>query len=149
MNAPPQQSLRERGSTLAEFAIAVTASMTMIVGIVDFGRGLYTNHFVSNAARLATRYASVRGSTCTASGCPATATTIQTYVRGLAPELNQNSITVTTQWNTAPACSDAAHKGPGCYVQVTVSYPFKFAAVPLLPSFVMTMQSTSTMIISQ
>ena len=149
MSVRTRPSFHERGSTLAEFAIAVTASMTMIVGIVDFGRGLYTNHFVSNAARLATRYASVRGSACTASGCPATAASIQSYVRGLAPELNQNSITVTTQWNTAPGCGDAAHKGAGCYVQVSVSYPFKFAAVPLLPSYTMTMQSTSTMIISQ
>ena len=149
MSVCRQPSLGERGSTLAEFALALTASITMIVGIVDFGRCLYTNHFVSNAARLATRYASVRGSSCTAAGCPATAASIQTYVRGLAPELNQNSITVTTQWNTAPGCGDVAHKGAGCYVQVSVSYPFKFAGVPLLPSFTMTMQSTSTMIISQ
>ena len=149
MSVLPAASTRERGSTLAEFAVATTAAITMIVGIVDFGRGLYTNHFVSNAARLATRYASVRGTSCTASGCPATSTSIQTYVRGLAPELNQSSITVNTTWATAPACGDPAQKGPGCYVVVTVSYPFRFAAVPLLPSFSMTMQSTSKMIISQ
>ena len=149
MSARPAGSFGERGSTLAEFAVALTASITMIVGIVDLGRGLYTNHYVSNAARLGTRYASVRGTSCSASGCPATAASIQTYVRGLAPELNTNSITVTTTWTTGPACSDAAHKGPGCYVSVNVSYPFKFAAVPLLPSYTMTMQSTSKMIISQ
>lgn len=149
MTAVPRTSLRERGSTLTEFAIAVTALMTLIVGMIDVGRGLYTNHWVSNAARQATRYASVRGSACAASGCPATASSIQTYVRDLGPELNQAQITVTTQWITSPACYDIAQKGPGCYVQVTVSYPFKFAAVPLVPTFTMTMTSTSKMIISQ
>jgi Flp pilus assembly protein TadG len=149
MKSPPTTSTRERGSTLVEFALAVTALMTLIVGMIDIGRGLYTNHWVSNAARLATRYASVRGSACPAADCPATASSIQTYVRNLGPELNQAQITVNSQWITSPACYDGAQRGPGCYVQVTVSYPFKFAAVPIVPSFTMTMTSTSKMIISQ
>ena len=65
-------SHHERGSALVEFAIASTVALTLIFGIVDFGRGLYTYHLVSNAARAGSRYAIVRGSACTVAGCPAT-----------------------------------------------------------------------------
>jgi Flp pilus assembly protein TadG len=139
----------ERGSTLAEFAIVLTASLTLIVGIIDFGRGLYVYHLISNAARLGTRYAIVRGSSCALAGCPATTSSIQTYVRGLAPEIGQNSITVTTTWGTSSGCSGSPFQGPGCLVTVQVSYPLRFIAVPLLPNYTMTVASTSKMIISQ
>jgi Flp pilus assembly protein TadG len=148
MIAQRSARLHERGSTLAEFAVVLTASMVLIVGIIDFGRALYTYQFVSNAARIATRYASVRGATCSASGCPATASSIQTYVRSLAPELNQAQISVVPTWNTTPSCAGPPSNGPGCTVSVQVTYPFTFAAVHLLPSFTMSMSSTSKMIIS-
>ena len=138
----------ERGSTLAEFAVVLTASMILIVGIIDFGRALYTYHLVSNAARIATRYASVRGTSCSSAGCPATSASIQTYVRGLAPELNQGQITVTTTWSSSSACAGSPYQSAGCYVSVQVSYPYQFAAAALMPSFTMTMRSTSKLIIS-
>jgi len=146
--SPRPIGVHERGNTLAEFAVVLTASMILIVGIIDFGRALYTYHLVSNAARSATRYASVRGSSCSPSGCTATSGSIQTYVRGLAPELNQAQITVTTTWTTSTACAGSPYQSAGCNVAVQVSYPYQFAAVPLLPSFTMTMRSTSKMIIS-
>jgi len=148
MTARRSTGLHERGNTLAEFAVVLTASMVLIVGIIDFGRALYTDHLVSNAARSATRYASVRGSSCSPSGCTATSASIQTYVRGLAPELNQANITVTTTWSTSTGCAGSPYQSAGCNVSVQVSYPYQFAAVPLLPSFTMTMRSTSKMIIS-
>jgi len=140
----------ERGSTLAEFAIAVTASMTLIAGTVEFGRGLYTFHLISNAARLATRYAIVRGSSCTTTGCPATSDSIQTYVRSMTQELNTSNVAVTTTWSTSTACSGSPYKSPGCLVSVQVTYPFSFApAIPMVPTFTMPITSTSKMIISQ
>jgi Flp pilus assembly protein TadG len=138
----------ERGSALVEFALVSTATLTLMLGIVDFGRALYTYHLVANAARSGTRYAMVRGSTCTVSGCPATTDTIQTYVRGLAPGIDPNSLAVTTTWTSAGGCSDPANQGPGCIVAVQTSYPFRFI-IPLLPDFTMTMSSTSQMVISQ
>jgi Flp pilus assembly protein TadG len=138
----------ERGSTLAEFAVVLTASMMLIVGIIDCGRALYAYHLVSNAARVATRYAAVRGSSCTAAGCPATPTSIQTYVRGLYPELNTANLTTAATWSTSPSCAGSPFQSAGCYVSVTVTYPFTFAAVPLLPNITMTMRSTSKLIIS-
>lgn len=138
----------ERGNALVEFALMSTMALTLIFGVVDFGRALYTYHLVSNAARAATRYAMVRGSTCTVSGCPATSDSIQTYVRGLAPAIDPSSLTVTTTWTAASGCADAANQGPGCVVSVQVSYPFRFL-VPVLPHYTMTMASTSQMVIAQ
>ncbi|HEX3465221.1 MAG TPA: TadE/TadG family type IV pilus assembly protein [Candidatus Elarobacter sp.] len=139
----------ERGSTLAEFAMVVTASMTLLAGTVEFGRCLYTYHLISNVARLATRYAIVRGSSCTNADCPATSDSIQTYVRGLTQELNTSSVAVTTTWSTSTACAGSPYTGPGCLVSVQVTYPFTFVAIPMMPSFTMPITSTSKMIISQ
>ncbi len=138
----------ERGSALVEFAIASTVALTMIFGIVDFGRGLYTFHLVSNAARAGSRYAMVRGNTCTAAGCPVTTAQVQTYVRGLAPGIDPNSMTVTTTWPGGATCVGAITNNPGCPVVVTVTYPFKFI-VSLLPGFTMNMSSASQMSIAQ
>lgn len=131
-----------------EFAIASTVALTMIFGIIDFGRGLYTYHLVANAARAGSRYAIVHGSACTVTGCPATSDQIQTYVRGLAPGVDPNSLTVATTWPGGGDCFGATTNGPGCSVTVTVTYPFRFL-VSILPHFTMSMSSASTMVISQ
>lgn len=58
-------SLRsEQGSSLVEYALVVMIFFTMLFGIIDFGRALYAYHFVSNAARTASRWAAVNGSAC-------------------------------------------------------------------------------------
>jgi TadE-like protein len=95
----------DRGSSLVEYAIVCVISLTMLFGVIDFGRALYAYHFVSNAARTAARWAAVNGSTCgtdgscTApvscssgscstcpSGCtPASQTDVQDYVQMIAP----------------------------------------------------------------
>ena len=66
--ASPVPGLRnlkgEDGNNLIEYAIVFMFFMSMVLGIVDFSRALYTYHFLSNAAREATRWAAVRGSTC-------------------------------------------------------------------------------------
>jgi Flp pilus assembly protein TadG len=149
MTAPRTTGLHERGSSIAEFAIVLTAALTLIMGIVDFGRGLYTYHLIANAARLGTRYAIVRGGACSTAGCPATQTSIQTYVRSLAPELNPASMTVTTTWSQTSSCTANPANTAGCLVNVQVVYPFRFIALPLLPNYTMSIASTSQMIISQ
>jgi Flp pilus assembly protein TadG len=137
----------ERGSALVEFAVAATATLTLTLGIIDCGRALYTYHLVSNGARLATRYAIVRGSNCSVAGCPATSTSIQTYVRSVSPGISQSQLTVVTSYPTVgSACTGSATAG--CPVRIQVSYPFKFI-VSLLPSFTMNMTSASQMVISQ
>ena len=58
-----RRALNERGSALWEFAFVLTVMLTLIFGVMEFSQVMYAYHFVSNAAREATRYASVRGST--------------------------------------------------------------------------------------
>ena len=55
---------RQRGSSLVEQSFVIVFLLTMMLGIIDCGRALYTYHFVSNVARAASRWASVRSSTC-------------------------------------------------------------------------------------
>jgi Flp pilus assembly protein TadG len=136
----------ERGSSIVEFAIAATALLMLMFAIIDFGRALYTYHLVASGARAGSRYAIVRGTSCMVSGCPATATQIQDYVRGLAPAIDPNALTVNTTWPTSSGCNGSAT--PGCPVSVQVSYTFAFIA-PLMPQFTLPMTSTSTMVISQ
>lgn len=48
---------RERGATLLEFAIAATVFLTVMFGVVEFGRCLWTHNALADAARRGARYA--------------------------------------------------------------------------------------------
>lgn len=48
---------RQRGSTLVEFAIGATVFLTVMFGIIEFGRALWTHNALADAARRAARYA--------------------------------------------------------------------------------------------
>jgi Flp pilus assembly protein TadG len=144
----------ERGSTLIEFAFMLPLLAMLIFGIIDFGRALYAYHFVSNAAREATRWASVRGNQCSAftQACPADQLDVQNYVDGIVPPgISTQGLSVSTAWMPPPenpaSCPTSAN-APGCAVQVQVNYNFQFM-LPFLPKGTYAMQSTSEMIISQ
>jgi Flp pilus assembly protein TadG len=47
----------ERGSTLVEFAIAVTVFVTAMFAVMEFGRALWVHNALSDAARRGARYA--------------------------------------------------------------------------------------------
>jgi Flp pilus assembly protein TadG len=47
----------ERGSTLLEFAIGATVFFTVMFGVIEFGRALWTHNALADAARRAARYA--------------------------------------------------------------------------------------------
>ena len=123
-------------------------------GMVDFGRALYTYHYLSGAAKDATRWAAVNGYTCSddsscsfASG--AATTDIQNYVSNNAPSgiaTSKLTTTVTYAINALPICSTHSNY-PGCAVVVQVSYAFNFVA-PLVHRTGITLQSKSQMVIS-
>jgi Flp pilus assembly protein TadG len=144
-----------RGSTLAEFALLLPLLFALIFGIIDFGRALYSYHFVSNAARDATRWASVRGRDCSGlSNCSAQAADVSAYVASIAPmgiDASPSRLSVDTTWVAPPnnlAICTVFPKHPGCAVKVQVKYRFKFI-LPFLPTSGYQMTSTSEMIISQ
>jgi Flp pilus assembly protein TadG len=47
----------ERGATLLEFAIGATLFLTLMFGVIEFGRCLWTHNALSDAARRGARYA--------------------------------------------------------------------------------------------
>jgi len=146
------------GNNLIEYALVFMFFMSMVLGIVDFSRALYTYHFLSNVAREATRYAAVRGSTCNDdSSCSAATpdtgpaapgnTVIQDYVKTIVPPgVNPNppDLTTTPSWPGTGAC--AGLNNPGCPVEVQVSYQFHFV-VPFIRSTPLKISSSSEMII--
>jgi len=144
----------EQGSALVEIALASIILFSMVFGILQFSIGHYIYHYVTEAAAEGTRYAMVRGSSCSGFGsaCPATATDVQTYVRGLAfPVLDPNAMTVTTTWpTTGPACTPSSNpcNNPGNLVHVTVTYNFR-VGIPFLPVVTPAIRASSQMVISQ
>ena len=151
----------QRGSVLAEFAIVSLAALTIIFGIVDFGRALYMYHLVAEVAREGARYAIVNGTTACAGGTP---DPLQTWVSSQAPLAGQGALTVTTTCSdtticangTATNCSNAdpctgaaaPFNKPGCLATVNVQYQFHFL-VPIVSHLTLPMSSSSTMTISQ
>jgi len=129
-----------------EFVLASAVAFTLMFGIIDFGRALYAYDAVASAARIGSRYAIVRGSACTVSGCPATNATVKAYVLSQLTGLTASSLIVTTIWMAAPGCTASPYQGPLCLVRVEVQYPFKFV---LSFGRTVTMTAYSEMIISQ
>ncbi len=128
----------EHGSAIAEFGLGFVVLFSVLFGIVDFGRALYAYDAISDAARIGTRFAIVRGSS---SGSPATSSTISSYVQNnCCAGLTPSSITVTTTWNP--------NNNPGSTVTVQVSYSLTFM-LPFLPTSSVPMSATSEMVISQ
>lgn len=136
-----------------EFAILIPVLFALVFGIIDFGRALYTFHFVSEAAREATRWASVRGNACSGlSGCGAGQSEVTAYVASIVPMgIDPSKLNVTATWVAPPnnlAICQADKHSPGCAVHVQIDYQFKFI-LPFLPTSGYRMTSTSEMIISQ
>lgn len=162
-NAAKETKMRaragERGSTLVEFALVFILLMTILLGIAGFGHALYAYHYVSGAARQATRWAIVNGADCAADNsctAPAAKSDVQTFVQSITPPgIDWSQVTVTTCGMSGDAeCGDSTLtvckttvNNPGCVAQVNVSYNFQFI-FPLLPTNTLTLSSTSEMVIA-
>ena len=93
----------EAGSALIEFALATIVILVVLFGIIDMGRAAFAYDWVSNAARTATRYAMVRGTSCSTllSGCNvgppqgAYETDVRAYVNSQAIGIDTSKLTVT------------------------------------------------------
>lgn len=115
-----------RGTALAEFGMAVTVFLMLTVGISEFARALYDYDFVCYAARAATRYAMVNGSTRTS---PATAATVASLVGGMAEGVGATTSSSSCSGSPPPGslCTNTTwtpNNKPGSTVQVTVTYYF-------------------------
>jgi hypothetical protein len=139
----------------------------MLFAISGFGHALFAYHFVNEAAKEATRYAAVRGSTCSndlsclasnsASGTagPTTAADVLKYVQSIAPQsIDATKVTVVVCGvpgvncaASTPTTCTATPNFPGCTVEVQVKYTYNFI-LPLVHTNPVNMSSTSDMVIS-
>jgi len=153
---PARRAKSCRGNALTEFALILPFLLAGIFGVIEFGRALYAYHFVSDAAREASRWASVRGRDCDAwaQACPASSTNIKDFVTSIAPpgiNTDPQKLLVQASWVAPPGKSNPCRvfqNNPGCAVQVQVTYQFKFI-LPFMPSSTYAMKSTSEMVISR
>lgn len=134
----------ESGSGLVEYAIVFMVFMTMLLAIADFSRALYAYHYVSSAARDATRYAIVRGCSTVSTDCPthASDTDIETFVKNVPLGIDASKVTIKKPVLWTP------NQKPGSVVAVEVHYTFNFL-FPFVSGTTLNMQSTSQMVISQ
>jgi hypothetical protein len=147
----------ERGSALAEFTLSITLLLTMLLGVMAMCLSLYSYHVTSEAARVAVRYAMVRGSSCATYGnftsnCPVTTSAqVQTYVRGLTfPGINTSNLAVATTWpTTGSTCTPSSIpcNNPGNLVKVKVTYTLPLS-IPFVSPQTLTMSSTAQMVIA-
>ncbi len=140
--------VRQRGNALVEQALVLTFLLTVLFGIIDCARALYTYHFVSSAAREATRWASVRSQSSLlghADNANVQALVANVSGMGLDPALITTSTNFLAPPHGSPSCPANA---PGCVVQVQVNYAYKFF-FPFLPNGTVRMTSTSELVITQ
>jgi hypothetical protein len=135
----------DRGSSLIEFSATLGLLMTFVFVLTQISMALYTYGMISECAREATRWASVRGTQCLTSGsasCTATTTTVSNYAKGLGfPNIGGSAIVPTT---TYPDGDEA----PGHRVKVTITYPYS-VSLPLVPHKTISLQVSSEMYILQ
>jgi Flp pilus assembly protein TadG len=152
---------RERGSSLVEQSFVLVFLLTLLFGIIDFGRALYTYHFVSNVAREATRWASVRSSKCTVlPECPGDTSgkDVQKAFKGnkanlAAMGIDSTKLTFNTKWVAPQGASTAFCTAPGnvvgCMVHVDVSYSYTFLFGSFIAAPPLTISSSSEMLVTK
>lgn len=163
-------SLRhEDGASIVEMAISAAVLFSLLLGVIQVSLLLFTYHFVSDAAREATRYAMVRGSNCKTNVylayCSPTDSNsagadngdIQAYVNGLGYPYAQGLTTSTTWYTvggTPTAFTSCGTTPSGCntagssMVQVTASYNFPLG-IPFWRNATIAVSSTSAQLVQQ
>jgi Flp pilus assembly protein TadG len=118
-----------------EVAIILPLLLLLTVGAFEIGRGVWTKHVLTNAAREAARYAAVRSVT---SDDPATADKVKTRAKDAAVGLDTGALVVQTSWQNANVAGNT--------VRVSVTYSFH-PATPLVPVKTIEMTSSSQRVI--
>src|SRR5438876_11277280 len=95
----PRSKKGERGNHMIESGLCFVVFFTILLGILDVGRGIYSYNFIASASKEGARYAMVHGNS---SGYIASASDIQTQARFWLPGVvGGECATVNTTW--APA----------------------------------------------
>jgi Flp pilus assembly protein TadG len=113
---------RERGQALVEFSLAIMVFLTILMAVFDFGRAVYQNNGVAQAAREIARSTSVHpGSDFTvAAGRSSETNAVIATQKGLIPNLQDPTIVCVDIMGTVKA-KDCL---PGDWVRVTIAAPY-------------------------
>lgn len=117
-----------RGAALVEMALVLPVFLTVVMGIIEFGRGLWVGNMVTNAAREGARMAVLDGSS-NAEVRQAIKDFLGTAVGTTAATEAVISIVITpAPGNTNPAheCANASTRD---LIAVTVTMPFNSVAM--------------------
>ena len=125
-----------RGQTLVEFALILPLLLLLLMGVLDFGRAIYANNTIQNAAREAVRIGIVNQNT---SVIEAEAQK-QAVALGLSPADIDVAFLQPDYTNAAP-CSTTPRIG--CIVEVEVRYSYT-AATPIIGNLVGTLDLTGS-----
>lgn len=132
-----------RGSTLVESAVSLFLLLTLVFGIIEFGRAYNVYQVMTNAAREGARFAVAPcpiaasiGTTCAAGQLPSTSA-VQTYVQGFLGSGSISGATVSVNPNYQPS-NDPVNGIPLSYTQVTVSLPYTFTFFSFAPTITTT-----------
>lgn len=126
-----------RGQAAVETAMSAVLFLTIVLGIIEFARTMYSFDQVSEAAKLGVRYAIVHGSQ---SKSPVTSSDVKSYILHQVSGLDPNQLTINASW--------APDNNPGSTVTVQVLYNFQFAET-WVPRMALTLSANSEGVICQ
>lgn len=112
---------RDDGTAAIEFAILVPILIMVSIGVVDIGRLAWSVSGLSNAAREAVRFASVRGN---GSLLEASAPEVEGFARDRYIGIEKDSLSIDVLWTP--------DNNSGSTVSVTLTLQFNFLAGPML-----------------
>jgi Flp pilus assembly protein TadG len=132
---------------MTEFALALIPFLYVLLAVVDFGRGVYTNNGVAEAAREIARVASVHPciAPCTSATWSAEILSAVNTQKKLVPGITTSGITIdcTDISDTTVTLASGRTCGSGNFVRVKVVATFRLVT-PWLPiPNPMTVSSTS------
>ena len=127
----------ERGQALVEFALGSVLFLMTVFGTLQFALMIWRYNMISNLAQEGARWASVRGSSSTLTGAPATSGTVRNFV-----DTRSTGFTVTATITPDPVGAQ------GSIVSVQVQTSFA-PLTGLLPLTTINMSSTAKMIVAR
>ncbi len=125
------------GANFVEFSLVAPFLVLLTVGIIDFGRAMWTSTTIEHVARESARYASLHGAD---SVSVATETSVQSYAGDRATGLDTGAMNITVTW---AGNSNAT----GSSVTVEVDYDFDLLLTGFFGIAPVTLESSSTMVI--
>ncbi len=125
--------LRQRGSTLLEFALVAVVLFLVLFGALEMGRMLVVYTTVANSARIGLRYAVVHGQTNTGTGTagPSSLADTAEIVKAVKDYAKAGLLNV-SRLSISVGYPDGGSNAPGSRVTVRVVYPYDpFTLLPL------------------